>query len=76
MSSSHISGSKAIMGVFVLPRINCIEVFVGRHKLGVGDHRRPHIVSLTTESVLGAPVHVQKIFVTSVQDVISRVRVC
>ena len=41
------------MGFFVLPVIDCNEAFIGRHNLGVGNHRGPHIVSFTMESVLG-----------------------
>ena len=41
------------MGVFILSGINCTEAFIGPHRLGVGDHRGPHIVSITMESVLG-----------------------
>ena len=53
MPSSHITGSKALMRVYVSPGIDCIEAFIGRHNLGVGNHRGPHTVSLTMESVLG-----------------------
>ena len=53
MPSSHIRGSKALMGIFVSPGIDCAEAFIGRHYLGVGDHRGPHVVSLTRESILG-----------------------
>ena len=52
MPSSHIRGSKALMGIFVSPGIDCAEAFIGRHYLGVGDHRGPHVVSLTRESSL------------------------
>ena len=53
MPSSHISGSKALMRFFVLSGIDCTKAFIGRFNLGVGNHRGPHIISLTTESVLG-----------------------
>ena len=53
MPSSYIRGSKALMGVYISPGIDCTQYFIGRFNLGVGDHRGPHIVSLTMESVLG-----------------------
>ena len=53
MPSSHSRGSKALMGVYISPGIDCTEYFIGRFNLGAGDHRGPHIVSLTMESVLG-----------------------
>ena len=51
--SSHSKGSKALMGIFASPGINCAKAFIGHHYLGVGDHRGLHVVSLTRESVLG-----------------------
>ena len=53
MPFSHIRGSKTFMRVFVSPGIDCTKAFIGRFNLGVGNHRGPHIVSLTLESVLG-----------------------
>ena len=34
MPSSHIRGSKALMGVYVSPGIDCTEYFIGRFNLG------------------------------------------
>ena len=36
-----------------MPEIDCTKAFIGRHNLGVGNHRGPHVVSLAMESVFG-----------------------
>ena len=54
MPASHMRGSKAIMGLFVSPGVDCLAYFIGRFKLGVGDHRGPHLLDVPLSCVLGS----------------------
>ena len=53
MPPSHQSGTDAIMGWFGSPGVDCDAYFIGRYKLGVGDHRGPHWVDIPLSCMLG-----------------------
>ena len=53
MPSSHQSGSLPIMGIFVKPYIICERSFIVRYGYSVGNHRGPHCLDISLESVLG-----------------------
>ena len=40
------------MGLFVSPGVDCLAYFIGRFKLGVGDHRGPHFLDVPLSCVL------------------------
>ena len=42
------------MGLFVSPGVDCLAYFIGRFKLGVGDHRGPHLLDVPLSCVLGS----------------------
>ena len=52
MPASHSRGSKPIKGIFASPGVDCEAYFIGRFKLGVGDHCGPHILDILIASLL------------------------
>ena len=53
MPPSFPSGSDSIKGIFVSPEVDCEAYFIGRFKLGVGNHRGPHFVDIPLSCLLG-----------------------
>ena len=54
MPASHITGSEPIMAFLVSPDVDVDSYFIGRHKLGVGDHRGPHFLDIPLACFLGS----------------------
>ena len=54
MPASYIAGSEPIMAILVSPDVDVESYFIGRHKLGVGDHRGPHFLDIPVACFLGS----------------------
>lgn len=54
MPPSHADGSESIMGLYATPDVDCLAYFIGRLKLGVGNHRGPHFLDTLLSCVLGS----------------------
>ena len=53
MPASHSRGSKPIMAFLATPGVDCEAYFIGRFKLGVGNHCGPHVLDIPIASLLG-----------------------